>query len=154
MVKKKIKILLIEDDINYAHSIERMLSDLNRDNSLHSEFDLKHVGLLSIGLNTISKNEIDVVLLDLFLPDSRGLDTFERLHTEFPEVPIVVLTGILRDEKDAVQAIQEGSQDYLLKTELDIKILARSINYAIERQKYIGKAKTKPYVGFYTFINI
>lgn len=77
---------------------------------------------------------IDAVLLDLGLPDSSGLDTFITVHTQAPDVPIVMLTG-LDDAELAITAVQEGAQDYLPKNKLDSELLVRTIRYAIERKK-------------------
>ena len=84
---------------------------------------------LSVGLERLADDEIDIVLLDLTLPDSHDLDTFITIHTQVPQVPIVVLTG-LEDEKLAVDAVREGAQDYLVKGQLNSNLLKRSILYA------------------------
>src|SRR4029077_21164601 len=76
----------------------------------------------------------DVVLLDLTLPDSQGFETFTRLHTQAPDVAIVVLSG-LDDETLAVRAVQEGAQDYLVKGQVDGGTILRAMRYAIERQR-------------------
>lgn len=89
---------------------------------------------LSTGLQWLREKSCDVVLLDLGLPDSQGLETLTHLAQEFPHVPIIVLTG-LADEKLALQAIQSGAQDYLVKGQTNSALLSRAIRYAIERQR-------------------
>jgi signal transduction histidine kinase len=81
------------------------------------------------------------VLLDLTLPDSRGSDTFRRLHDQAPSIPVVILTGV-DDEEIAVSTVQQGAQDYLLKGHVDGKQLARSIRYAVERQALLTSLET------------
>jgi two-component system, cell cycle sensor histidine kinase and response regulator CckA len=85
-------------------------------------------------LDRIDHGEIDVVLLDLTMPDSSGLDTFTKMHARDPRVPIIPLTG-LDDEAFAVNALRAGAQDYLVKGEVESKLLAGAIRYAIERKK-------------------
>lgn len=89
-------------------------------------------------MESFVKGGVDVILLDLSLPDSQGLDTFIRMHTKAPEVPIVVLTG-LDDETISVQAMQAGAQDYLIKGQVDSNLLVRSIRYSIERQQLLAE---------------
>ncbi len=89
---------------------------------------------LSTGLERLAKNSVDVVLLDLLLPDSQGLETFDRMHSQAPQVPIIVLSG-LDDESLALEAVRKGAQDYLVKGEVDSRLLGRSIRYAIERHR-------------------
>src|SRR5262245_27263715 len=97
---------------------------------------LERVDRLAAGLERLrlASPGIDVVLLDLSLPDSAGLDTFACLHAAAPEVPVVVLSG-LDDETVAVRAVQAGAQDYLLKGRVESDLLVRAVRYAIERQR-------------------
>jgi signal transduction histidine kinase len=92
------------------------------------------VDRLAPGLARLAADGIDAVLLDLNLPDSQGLDTFRRTHTQAPAVPIVVLTG-LHDEALAVKAVREGAQDYLVKGEVEGSLLVRALRYAMERKR-------------------
>lgn len=132
-MKKKnnntIRILLIEDNPGDARLIREMLTDAES-----VPFILEWCGRLDAGLQKLTEDGADVVLLDLDLPDSRGLDTYADLHYRFSGVPIVVLSG-LPDESLAVKAVSDGAQDYLVKGQIDGKLLARSIRYAIERKK-------------------
>jgi signal transduction histidine kinase len=97
-------------------------------------FTLLWANRLSKGLEQLETEAIDVVLLDLSLPDSQGLDTFTRIHTQNPQMPIIVLSG-LSDEKVSIKAVREGAQDYLIKGQVDGNLLTRAIRYAIERKQ-------------------
>ena len=129
MTDKPINVLLIEDNPGDARLIEVMLSEVRG-----AQFDSECVDRLSTGLERLAAGGIDVVLLDLGLPDSSGLDTFIRLHAQSPEVPIIVLSG-LDDEALAVDAVGRGAQDYLVKGQADSNLLGRAMHYAIERKK-------------------
>jgi PAS domain S-box-containing protein len=129
MEDKKIKILLIEDDPGVTHRIREKLADTKG-----RTFDLECVDVLSTGLKRIGLGGIDVILLDLSLPDSSGLETFTKVYDQSPGVPIIVLSS-LDDEELAVKAVHEGAEDYLVKKNLDNNLLIRSIRYAIERKK-------------------
>ena len=121
----KHKVLFIEDEPNWHKTIHRMLRG--------SSFDIEHADCLDVGLKRIAEGGIDVVLLDLGLPDSRELDTLRRVNAQAPGMPIVVLTG-LEDETIGTTAVQEGAQDYLPKTGLEVNLLVRALRYAIERK--------------------
>ncbi len=124
----KRKILLIEDNPGDARLLGEALSDA----AGHS-FDLEHVKDLGAALDRLAQGGIDVVLLDLSLPDSAGLETFAKTHAAAPEVPMIVLSG-QDDEALAIQTVHEGAQDYLVKGQVDGRLLVRSIRYAIERK--------------------
>jgi signal transduction histidine kinase len=126
---KFMKILLIEDNPGDTRLIREMLAEVRSGTLV-----LECADRLSTGLERLAAGGIDVVLLDLSLPDGQGLDTFVRAHAQTPEVPVVVLTG-LDDEALAVQAVREGAQDYLVKGHVDGYSLTRAIRYAIERQR-------------------
>ena len=130
MEDRQTKVLLIEDDPGDARMIAEMLSDSEAGGTL---FDVENADRLLAGLTRIQKGGIDVVLLDLGLPDSSGLDTFETVHDQAPEVPIVMLTG-LGDTELALEGMSKGAQDYLVKGNVDGDLLARTIRYAIERK--------------------
>ncbi|WP_022851177.1 GGDEF domain-containing protein [Limisalsivibrio acetivorans] len=133
MSEKPVKILIIEDNPGDARLIEVMLEDVEG-----CEFAPIHADKLEDGMQYLSKEKFDVVLLDLALPDSFGMDSFYRLSAAYPDVPVVVLTGN-DDESIALSAVREGAQDYLVKGQIDEKVLNRSVNYAIERQKTIAE---------------
>jgi MinD-like ATPase involved in chromosome partitioning or flagellar assembly/CheY-like chemotaxis protein len=129
MEDKVMIVLLIEDNPGDARLIREMLAEVRG-----GTFNLEHTNRLSTGLSRLGEGGIDVVLLDLSLPDSQGLETFARVHAQAPEVPIIALTG-LDDEELAVKAVREGAQDYLVKGQVDSSLLVRSMRYAIERHR-------------------
>lgn len=133
-----VRILIIEDNIGDAKLISETIKDTN---NFRCRFD--HAFRLATGLEQLEKNQFDVVLLDLGLPDSEGLEGLMRLHEAAPSLPIVILTG-LDDEEMAFKAMQLGAQDYLIKQQIDSSLLIRSIRYAIERKK--NEEKVRLYV--------
>ena len=129
MTLEGIKILLVEDNPGDA----RLFLDLVRSASSGADRpSVQHAARLAHALEMLSGGQFDVVLLDLSLPDERGLPTVTRLHAHAPNVPIVVLTG-LDDEALAVKALRAGAQDYLVKGRVDGDLLLRSLRYATER---------------------
>lgn len=129
MDNTSIGILLIEDNPGDTRLIREALTE-----GKDVAFNLECADRLSIGLDRLTRGGIDVILLDLSLPDSHGLETFVSVYGQAREVPIVVLSG-LDDETLAVKAVQEGAQDYLVKGQVDGNSLVRSIRYAIERKQ-------------------
>src|SRR5437667_253374 len=99
-----------------------------------ASFELEHAGTLAEGLEQLGKGGVDLVLLDLSLPDSPMPETFKRAHACAPAVPIIVMSG-LDDEKFAIQTVQEGAQDYLVKSYVDTRLLVHAMRYAIERKR-------------------
>ncbi|MGC2062434.1 MAG: response regulator [Thermodesulfovibrionales bacterium] len=132
-----IKVLIIEDDEGHAEIISRTLSK-----SENICFDIEHAGLLSSGVDFLGKKKFDVILSDLGLPDSMGMETFLKLHNCYPDIPLIVLTA-LDDETTALSAVQSGAQDYLVKGQIDTSQLIRTIRYAIERQKLIAELEKR-----------
>lgn len=126
---ERVKLLLIEDNPSDARLIEVMLEHAG--NGL---FEIEHVERLEAGVQRLAQGGINVVLSDLSLPDSDGLDTFARLHAQAPQIPIIVLSG-LNDTRLALKAVHEGAQDYLIKGEVDGQLLVRAMRYAIERKR-------------------
>jgi signal transduction histidine kinase len=96
------------------------------------------VDRLQAAIERLTVGGVDIVLLDLNLPDSRGLETLDALYARFSSVPIVVLTG-LADEQTGVQAVRQGAQDYLVKGQLGGRYLLRSMNHALERQHLLAQ---------------
>ncbi len=123
-------ILLVEDDDSNALLMTRLLPLRFR-----GALQFRHADRLSAALREASQGGIDVVLLDLGLPDSQGLDTLVRFREDAADVPIIVMTG-LDDNELAVQAIQHGAQDYIVKGSMDGTGLARAIRYAMERGRW------------------
>ncbi len=89
--------------------------------------NIEHVDRLSKGQNRLAEGSVDAVLLDLGLPDSQGLSTFENIHSAAPQVPIVILTGF-KDDAQGVEAVRRGAQDYLSKGKLDGPLLSTRLN--------------------------
>jgi serine phosphatase RsbU (regulator of sigma subunit) len=125
----QIKTLLIEDNPGDARLIAELLSEVDG-----HPFALEWTNRLGRGLECLARGDVEVVLLDLTLPECQGLTTVRRVHERAPGVPVVVLTG-LADAKLAVTALQEGAEDYLVKGEVDANTLVRSLRYAIERTR-------------------
>jgi CheY-like chemotaxis protein len=129
MSKKTIeRLLLVEDNPADACLLREMLNEAG---SRHSE--LTHVQRMSDAERHLLKHGVDIVLLDLGLPDAEGLGAVRRAHVAAPHVPLVVLTG-LDDETLGTQALQEGAQDYLIKGEIETRGLLRALRYAVERK--------------------
>jgi two-component system, cell cycle sensor histidine kinase and response regulator CckA len=130
MANYPIKILLVEDNPGDVLLLQETLADIT-----HFELELVNVDRLAQALNRLQSETFDVILLDLLLPDSEGLDTFVQIYNRVPLMPIVVLTGIA-DETLALRAMQAGAQDYLVKGKTSgSELLMRSIRYAIERKR-------------------
>jgi PAS domain S-box-containing protein len=129
MENTPIKILLIEDNPSDAQTVQELLTHVEG-----FSFSLERAGQLSTGLEQMAEGSADIVLLDLMLPDSHGLDTFITAHSQASQVPIIILSS-LNDEKLAAQAVREGAQDYLVKGQVDGNLLARAIRYAAERAR-------------------
>ena len=127
MPDKPIKILLVEDNPGDARLIKESLSE-----SAADQFEFVCIERLDLALEHVAQHEFDIILLDLTLPDSSGLNTFERMLAQAPTVPTIVLTG-LDVEALGAEAVHKGAQDYLIKGQVDTPLLARSIRYAIER---------------------
>ena len=127
--EKSICILLVEDNPGDVRLLRETLRDAGT-----LRYELEHAWRLSEALERLSAGGVDVLLLDLSLPDAQGMQTVARALEAAPDVPIIVLTG-LEDDLLAVQAVQAGAQDYLPKGRLDPTLLARSIRYAMERKR-------------------
>ncbi|PLZ33504.1 response regulator [Fischerella thermalis] len=129
MPEQPIKVLLVEDNPGDVRLLQEFLWDVTT-----AQFELMPVERLDRTLKLLNQESFDVILLDLSLPDSQGLETFITLHRQAPAIPIIVLTG-LDDENLALRAMQEGAQDYLVKGQVSGDLLVRCMRYAIERQR-------------------
>ena len=129
MRNSQIDILLIEDDQAEADLISEMLAEDRR-----WEFSVEHVRYLADGLDLLESLKFDVILVDLGLPDSRGLETALAVRNKVTHAPIVVMTT-LDDLDAAITSLQMDIQDYLVKGESNSEMVARSIRYAIERKR-------------------
>jgi len=131
--KDEIIVLLVEDNPDDIKLINWMLTrEKNADNDL-TRYSMTFVDSIQLALEKINSANYDIILLDLLLPDSQGIDTFIKMQANAPGIPIIVLSGS-DDELLAVQAVRIGAQDYLTKGHVDGNILKRSIRYAIERK--------------------
>jgi sigma-B regulation protein RsbU (phosphoserine phosphatase) len=128
-VEAPVRILLVEDNPGDARLLRETLRDAE---SLR--FELVHAARMAEALERLGEEAPDVVLLDLSLPDAHGLETVATMLQAAPAVPIIVLTG-LSDETVAVQAVQAGAQDYLVKGTVEGPTLGRAIRYAMERKR-------------------
>ena len=136
---QRLTVLVIDDNPADVRLLQDMLRTANG-----RGLDLPSADRLSTGIERLAAGDVDVVLLDLGLPDSRGLETFERAHAAAPDVPIIVLTG-LDDDDVAAAAVRRGAQDYLAKDQIDADRLRRAIRYAVERHRLVTelRARTK-----------
>lgn len=127
-MSEALHVLLVEDNEEHVQFLSQLLL------TAQEEFNLVTVGRLSEALENIGRHKFDLVLLDLTLPDSEGLETFIRMSEISRELPIVVLSGI-GDVDLAIETVQLGAQDYLVKGHVDNHLLIRSLHYAIERKR-------------------
>jgi len=129
MENKCVKILLMDGDPEASDLIKGMLEEIKE-----TRFHLVCAGKLQNGLKYLVNEHFDVVLMDLYLPDSQGLDTLTMTKSHAPGVPIIVLSN-LNDKVIAIKAVQQGAQDYLLKGHMHSEMIQRVIRYAIERKQ-------------------
>jgi two-component sensor histidine kinase len=134
---RPIEVLNFEDVASDALLVQRALEKV-----FLMSFNVTTVQELAEGLRLLREKSFDVALLDLHLPDSQGMGTFERLRGEAPELPLIVLTGSPDDEM-AVQILRHGAQDYLLKQEATGPLLAKAIRYGIERHRVQVELKAR-----------
>jgi PAS domain S-box-containing protein len=124
-----LRILIVEDDIVDRKLLERLLSRSSLPVS-----EVKSEAYLDAALQVLAGDSFDIVLLDLGLPDSNGIESITKVQSIAPHVPIIVMSG-LDDQNTAILAVQKGVQDYLIKGQVDSNLLMRSVRYAIERKK-------------------
>lgn len=129
MKTSPIQVLYFEDNSSDFRLIREYLSEGDPE-----QFNLIRAGRLEAGLKLLDQEQPDVILLDLGLPDSQGLETFSAVHPHAAQAPIIVLTG-LDDSVVGIAALQAGAQDYLVKGEIDGSLLLRAIRYSIERKR-------------------
>jgi signal transduction histidine kinase len=127
--KAALQVLLVEDNAGDARLLREMFSK-----ERHGSFELTHLLRMSDALIHLAKSAVDVVLLDMGLPDGHGIETVRRTRAVAPEVPVIVLTG-LDDEALAAEAMKEGAQDYLIKGQIESRALPRALRHAIERHR-------------------
>ena len=125
-----LRLLIVDDDAMDVSLLRDQLGTVRRSPAFRAESG----GRLGEALQRLKKKDVDVVLLDLGLPDSNGVQGVQRLCAEAPEVPVVVLTG-LQDEDTGLRAVQQGAQDYLVKGRVDGHLIDRSLRFALERKR-------------------
>ena len=135
MYNKSIRVLLVEDSPSDARLQHHRFSRLDQE-----KWQLVHVESLEQAINSCTKFPFDVVLLDLNLPDSDGLETVVEFRAAVPNIPVIVLTGEDDDEL-ALGAISQGTQDYLCKDKITIPLLVRTICHAIEREQILKQLR-------------
>jgi putative two-component system response regulator len=129
MSNENIKVMVIEDNAADAHLIGEMMEEY-----APGILDLKYVDTLAAGMEMLSTSAFAALLLDLGLPDSKGLSTLDKVLRKFPELPVIVLTG-LSDDNTGIEAVKCGAQDYITKGQLNWRSVYAAIRYAIERKE-------------------
>src|ERR1700680_2639952 len=129
MKETALQVLLVEDNAGDARLLREMFSKERPDS-----FELTHLLRMSEAVIHLEKGGVDIVLLDMGLPDGHGLHTVRRAHAAAPGVPVIVITG-LDDEALAAEAMKEGAQDYLIKGQIENRALPRALRHAIERHR-------------------
>lgn len=124
-----IQLLLVEDDAAYARVLSVRFSRMT-----DLLFEMTEAHSLKEAFGVLQRKRVDLILLDLTLPDSRGFDTFRLFSLEYPEIPVVVLSGF-DDEALALECVRNGAQDYQVKGRFDFQALARFLRFAIERHR-------------------
>lgn len=139
MQTKSIRLLMIEDNVLDVEIVRELLLDAR-----WLSITIEHCATLATGIERLQNSHlpIDVALLDLSLTDAQGLKCFYQVHQAFPELPLIILSGNI-DDALALEAVQHGAQDYLVKGKFNSKLLQRSIFYAIERQQLLLELKDK-----------
>lgn len=138
MVEGTIKVLLVEDNPGDVRLVQEELSG-----GMDTFFDVVTASTLQDAISSIEKNIVDVILLDLGLPDSSGLDTFLKVREKAINIPVIILSGN-KDESLATIAKSKGAEDYLMKGEIDSKYVRKFIFNAIEKHNIIKELeKTK-----------
>jgi signal transduction histidine kinase len=132
---KPLQVLLVEDNAGDARLLHEMFRKEKAGN-----FVLTHLLRMTEAVEHLEKGGVDILLLDMGLPDGHGLDTVRRARAAAPHVPVIVLTG-LDDEALAAQAMKEGAQDYLIKGQIESRALPRALRHAIERHRMQEEAE-------------
>ena len=134
MSSEPLHILLVEDNPGDVRLLREMFATERPDS-----YEITHMPRLGLALNHLAKGGVDIVLLDLGLPDGEGLDTVRRVRRLAPQVPLIVLTG-RDDDASVAEAMLEGAQDYLVKGQIETRALPRALRHAIERFRLLARA--------------
>ena len=137
MIDRPIRVLLVEDNPADVRLIHEMVREVGMD-----RIDLQPAASIRAAHSRLGSEPYSVILLDLWLPDSSGLHSVERMRAASPDLPIVVLTG-LDDEPLALEALKIGAQDYLIKGQVNADTLARAVRYAIERHQLLATLRSQ-----------
>ncbi len=151
MDKQELKVLLIEDNAGDAFLIKFYLGE-----SMSPRFNFFHADCMKAAHELLDANQFDIILMDLNLPDSVGLDTIKKLLENYPNNLVVVLTGLV-DEKVGLETVRYGAQDFLVKGKFDGKVLISSIMFAFERfnlNKQLSSVASQLNKGEERFANI
>jgi Flp pilus assembly CpaE family ATPase len=133
----RLSVLLVEDDADYAALVQHWLDGTGHD----TRFMLSWADSLGSALRRLALGDIDIVLLDLTLPDCDGMETFAALSSRYPEIPVIILTGA-DSESMALQTIRQGGEDYLVKSNCTRDLLIRNISYAVVRHRRQSEAQS------------
>jgi PAS domain S-box-containing protein len=128
---RPVRVLVVEDNPGDARLLRAMLKS-----GTATPFAIEHVDCLGAALEKLRLDGLDILLLDLSLPDSHGIETFEKVYATAPHVPILILTG-LDDENTAVRAVNQGAQDFLVKGKFDGPALVRAMRHSLERKRIL-----------------
>lgn len=139
MGEDRVTLLLVEDDLEDR---ELIIEDLK---PMGGRYQVVCAGLLQEAMELAASRPFDVIMLDLGLPDSNGIDTFIQFHGQAPEVPFVVITG-RNDDVAAMETLKAGAQDYLVKGQIGEEVLRRSLRYSIERQRLLLRLESKRFM--------
>ena len=129
--------MVIEDNPGDARLVKEALSEIGG-----TRFELRFAERVSTGIERLAESPVDVVLLDLGLPDSAGLDGIARILAEAPTTAIVAITGS-DDEALARAAVHAGAQDFIAKGTMSADVLVRAIRYAIDRRRLLEEQRSK-----------
>jgi PAS domain S-box-containing protein len=146
MLQTNLFILVIEDNPGDYILVNEYLEES------FPKATISHADTLKKGIECIEQQKVDVILLDLTLPDGMGIDSFQSINTKAPEVPVIILTG-LGDTQVALESLKIGAQDYIVKDDSSPAVLAKSIQYGIERSKTSERLKKSEEQYKYLFYN-
>jgi DNA-binding response OmpR family regulator len=136
-MNKTLKILIVEDNPVNALFVQELLS-----RAPTVSFEFSKAATLAVAVETIKNQKLDIILLDLDLPDSQGYATFQTVNSLTSAAPIIILSSV-QEQETAIRAVQEGAQDYFIKGSFEGNLLIRAILFAVERKQKEKKAEGK-----------